>query len=142
MLRFRALGFSFAALAALCLSGCNGPASTCEGTLNSYASCVNKQDWECFVPLIWAPHVKKAGAKQIKEVFQDNFFGYKNFRWTVMQPVETKDLCLARTTSSWTYKIRGKNPEDHNDEFDSFTLHRVDGLWYMEMRGMSKISAF
>lgn len=122
--------------------GCGGPKGSCEGSVNALARCINNQDSECAEELLWEPHRKKFGSRAIKVWFTNEYDGWKNMRFTTIRAVETGDLCIAQSQYSYTWKIRGKNPIDHEDEYQSWLAHRVDGYWYLEMPGVSKVQGF
>jgi hypothetical protein len=142
-MRWKSWGWALLTGLSLLSSGCNGPKDSCEGTIDSFAGCINGQDWECFPPLIWADHRKKFPDRVIQAWANQEYLGDKHFKWTKVDAAVSGDVCIVRTLASWTWKIRGKNPEDHTDEYSSYTLHRqADGNWYIEIPGASKLGSY
>ena len=134
------------ALAGLLLatSGCNTPKDSCEGTLDSFKGCINAQDWQCICDLMHPAERKKFTDRRIRGMFAEDWFGVHSYRWTFMQADTAKsgDVCVARTKAAWTKKIRGKAAEDVKDWGDVYTLHPIDGLWYIDVPGSQKLSGY
>jgi hypothetical protein len=132
-----------AALAALVLcAGCNKPKDSCDGTLNSYAGCINSQDWECLIDLFHPDQRAKYGDKMIRKWALENWNGARNFKWKFVQADASGSVCIARTNAYYEVKIRGKNPETYDNWGDTYTLHLKDGLWYMDIPGSQKVQGF
>jgi hypothetical protein len=129
---------------ALACAGCNGPKDNCEGTLNSYAGCINGQDWDCILELMHPAERAKYGDRKIKGMMMNNWFGTKNYKWKYLQADTAKagDICVARTIARWDTKVRGKKEVTTDDYGDTFTLHPKDGVWYIDVPGSQKIGGF
>ena len=135
------LGFLVIPLA-LAVGGCHGPKSDCEGTMRSFEAIIDGNSWDDFPGVVYAPLRKKFGDKHISRGIAEYYEGARSFKFTGIQTSVSKDVCFAQTTATWTQKIRGHNPNTYSDEYYSYTLHLVDGKWYMELPGTGKLSAW
>ena len=121
--------------------GCHGPSSSCEGTMKSYASIIDSNSWDDLPGIIYAPERKKYGDRAIVKWVSRNYNGAKSFKFKYLAAVETGETCQAQSISQWHWKVRGKVAEDNSDEY-TYLLHRVDGKWYMELPGTSKVQGW
>lgn len=121
--------------------GCHGPASSCEGTMKSFASIIDGNSWDDLPAIIYQRDRKKFGDRAIKKWVASTYNGAKSFEFSYLNATVTGEMCQAQTTSKWHWKIRGKNPEDFSDDF-TYLLHNVDGKWYMELPGTSKVQGW
>ena len=137
----RGLGWFLVGSSLMGLTGCNGPKSSCEGTMNSWKGCINSNDWDCMSELINPVHRRKYG-RGIKAISEDTYKGAYNFKYKFIQADETGNICIARTNAFYTVKVRGKSPEDFDDQGFSYTLRKIDGLWYIDFPGVEKLSGF
>jgi len=129
-------------LVAAFMGGCRGPKDDCEGTVHSYESIIDGQHWDDYPDIVYPPLRKKYGDRNIRNWVAVFYEGAQKFKFTAVNATVSKDVCLVQTQSSWYKKIRGQNPESIDDEYNAYTLHLVDGKWYMELPGAAKLQAF
>lgn len=126
----------------LACAGCHGPKSDCEGTVASFASIIDGNSWDDLPDLVYPPQRAKLGDRAISAWAAGNYQGATSFKFTKIDAQVSKDICFASTLSTWRQKIRGQNPSVFEDEAFTLTLHNVNGTWYMEMPGASKLGAY
>ena len=122
--------------------GCHGPSSTCEGTMSSFASIIDSNSWDDLPGIISPKERAKYGDTMIAKWASSNYFGCKKFKFTKVEANVSGNVCLARSLASWHEKIRGKRPVDYNDEYYTYTMHLINGKWYMDLPGASKIQGY
>ena len=129
----------------LALAGCDGPKDTCEGSFNSWHSCLKGHDWECSYELLTPEFKRKVGSsKKLARAMESDWFGSKSFKFNVYNVAETKaGVCTANGSMNYTVKIRGESPHDFNDVYFSYTFHlEKDGLWYIDLPGAEKLQSW
>jgi hypothetical protein len=127
---------------AVALTGCHGPKSDCEGTMQSYAALIDGNSWDDIPDLVYPPQRTKLGDGAIRGWTAANYQGATSFEFTHLDAAVSKDVCFATTVAKWRQKIRGQNPVVFDDEAFTFTLHLINGTWYMEMPGAAKVGAY
>ncbi|MBS2029221.1 MAG: hypothetical protein JST54_15065 [Deltaproteobacteria bacterium] len=130
------------ALLAGSLVGCWGPKDDCEGTMRSFESIVDGNHWDSFPDIVHPPLRKKYGDLNLTRWVGGYYEGARSFKFTSLQASVAGNICLCQTTSTWTQKIRGHEAETFADEYNAYTLHLIDGKWYMELPGSAKVQAF
>ena len=136
-------GILFAATG-LVLAGCNGPKSDCEGTYKSYRSTLESQDWDAMYELLTPEFQKKVrSSANLGRVLGANWKGSKSFGFTTYNVNETNaGICTVQGEMKWTTKIRGELPYD-SDTYFAWTFRQgKDGLWYIELPGSEKVTAY
>lgn len=123
-------------------AGCHGPKSDCEGTMRSFEAIIDGNHWDDFPDIISPSQRAKYHDRAIIAWVSDYYMGAKFFKFKSLQASETGTTCLVQGVSDWEQKIRGKEPVRFEDEYVTYTLHQVDGKWYMDVPGSSKLQAF
>jgi len=137
------LGIVLAA-ACLVLVGCNGPKSDCEGTYKSYKNTLEGHSWDTMYELL-TPEFKKMvrSPENMARVLGENWKGSKDFSFSTMNVNETTSgVCTVQGEMKWTTKIRGELPYDSETYFSWTFRQGKDGLWYIELPGSEKITAY
>ncbi len=129
-------------IGALLLAGCNGPKSDCAGSFKSYQNMLESQDWEGLYELLTPEHKKKFSMKNYLAGMTEVWGPTHSFDWRLNLLTETGKVCIVNGMMEYTFKIRGKEPEDR-DEYFSFTFRQqADGKWHIEQPGAEKISGW
>ncbi|MFN7133077.1 MAG: hypothetical protein ACK4N5_13445 [Myxococcales bacterium] len=132
----------FTALCALSLTGCNGPKEDCEGSFKSYQSLLEGQSWSGIYELLTPEFKRKIKVEAYEQLMKEEWGPTHSFKWDVQNVGASAKVCIVNGNMKYTWKVRGKNPEDR-DEYFAFTFRKQpDGKWYMEHPGDEKIGGF
>ena len=133
------------ALVALFLAACNGPKEKCEGSFKSYFSMIEGQDFAGMYEMLTPKFKKKVkSVEHFSAAMLEQWNGTYGFSKKVDSITESADgICIARGAMSYTWRVRGKEAEAHDDEFFSWTFRKErDGKWYIELPGYERISGY
>lgn len=134
------IGFSL--LGALLLAGCNGPKEDCLGSFKSYKSMLESQDWEGLHEMLTPEHKRKFPLAKFKRGMAELWGPTHSFDWKLNNVSETAKVCIVNGLMEYTWKVRGKAPEDH-EEYFAFTFKKqADGKWYIEQPGAEKVAGW
>lgn len=132
----------FPLVGALLFAGCNGPKDSCEGSYKSYVSMLEGKDWEGIHGLLTPAHKKKFALSTYSRAMEELWGPTKGFEWRLNTLSETKNVCIVNGMMEYTWKVRGKEPEDR-EEYYSFTFRKDgDGKWYIEAPGAEKVAGW
>ena len=131
-------------LAVLALAACNGPKESCEGSFKSYFSMIEGQDYEGMYEMLTPEFKKKVKSlERFSAAMNEQWQGTYGFSKKVDNIAESGNVCIARGLMSYTWRVRGKEAEPHDDEFFAWTFHKQkDGKWHIDLPGYERVSAF
>jgi hypothetical protein len=132
----------FAMLLMLSPVACRGPKSTPEDSMDSYISAYGSQDIDALLALTPPDQVKKYGVKTLTAFYTDRTHGIQHLSAKIQVTSTGDHTAQASTSQSWTYRVRGKNPEEHEDEYQAYLLTEIGGKWYVGIPDDAKVQPF
>ncbi len=119
-------------LACFALAGCNGPKGSPEGSVKSFYSAAEDQDWETMVEIIDPDSLKKVGAQRVQAFYADLFKNVRNVDVTIQETriVHQDKEAVVSFQCTATFRALGEMPYDRGCA-DIYTLKYHDGKWYI-----------
>jgi len=122
----------------LLVIACRGPKSTPEDTVDSFFSAYEAHDADALVAMTWPETLKRSSVSKLHDFYWENIYGIRSMEVTKFVTRTGKDTAQAQSSVKYVWRVRGENPQDHEEEI-SLLLHEVDGKWYVEPPGTSKV---
>jgi|APLak6261679142_1056127.scaffolds.fasta_scaffold00002_84 hypothetical protein len=128
---------SWLVLVVLSLAACRGPKGSPEGSVKSFFSAVEAEDWDAMADIISADSMKRIGSRdRAMATFARDFEGWKNVKINVEDAMENADGHTANVRfECFSTQYVNYKPKDY-DCSDTFALVKEeDGKWHIHLPG-------
>jgi hypothetical protein len=119
-------------LVCLALAGCNGPKGSPEGSVKSFFSAAEDQDWGTMVEIIEPDSIKKVGAQRVQSFYADMFKDVRSVDVSIQEVriVHPDQEAVVSFQCTATFRALGQMAYDRGCA-DIYTLKYRDGSWYI-----------
>jgi len=116
--------------------GCNTAKDSCEGTLASYAGCINSQNPSCIVRLVHPSQRELFGDKVIEAWAKSNWDGVSDLTWEQLKMDKAWNICRAKTVAKFKQKGAKNNLSPYQSSPQVIEiLPAKGGNWYLSLPG-------
>ena len=116
--------------------GCNTAKDSCEGTLASYAGCINSQKPECIVELVHPSQRQQFGDKVVLAWAKTNWEGVSDLTWEQLKLDKAWNICRAKTVAKFKQKGSKNNISPYQTSPQVIEiLPAKGGNWYLSLPG-------
>ena len=127
----------------LVVVACRGPKSTPEETMESWVSAHDARDADAMLKMTTPASYKKFTPDQLRAFYEEEIKGIQSYSAKRTEVVLlNENQAQAQLSYEYVWRVRGQNPEDHPDEYDTFYLTKIDGKWYVDLADTAKVHAW
>ncbi|WP_224361346.1 nuclear transport factor 2 family protein [Hyalangium versicolor] len=126
-----------AALGLTLVAGCGGPKGSPEGTIKSFYSTIESQDWMDLAEMVDPDSLSKSGGPQRVAAFYYSVFqDVRDIDLSIDEALVTRpdEEAAVRFKCTATFRALGQMPYDR-DCSDTIALRWHDGKWYIVVPG-------
>ncbi len=113
--------------------GCHGPKGSPEGTIKSFFSAAESEDWEAMAEMLDPNSLRQVGSVQKAAAFYENLYSFNTDVDVTIEEaliVRPDDEAVVRFKCTATFRERGKQPYSLGCS-DIYSLKWHDGKWYI-----------
>ncbi len=126
-----------AALGLLLFPGCNGPKSSPEGTVKSFYSAIESENWKDLPSMVDPDSIQKSGgAQRVSAFYYSIFADVRNIDISIEEALVQRpnEEAAVKFKCTATFRALGQMPYD-KDCSDILALRWHDGKWYIVVPG-------
>lgn len=134
---------TLAVVSIISLAACRGPKSTPEETMENWVSAHDARDADAMLKMTTPASYKKFTPEQLRAFYEEEVKGIQSYSAKRVEIVQLNpNQAQAQLSYEFVWRLRGQNPEDHPDEYDTYYLTKIDGKWYVDLADNAKVKAW